>query len=91
MKIEVTDKYIKEIFAGSYGVYTRVVFFQKAEFRIITRSDIYQVSAYDAENREIWAFRPASKDLETCQRMVNSIDALTKRVPAPATTPNAVH
>ena len=86
VKVEVTDKYLKEIWAGPQGASTRVIFFQKAEFRIITRDNIYQVSAYDPDGREIWAFRPASRDLATCQQMVNAIHALAKRAQT-ATTP----
>lgn len=91
VRVEVTDKYLKEIWAGPNGVNTAIVFFQKAEFRIITRSNIYQVSAYDANGREIWSFRPASRDLATCQQMINAISAVAKRAPTPAAPPGATH
>ena len=89
-KVEVTDQYIKHIVIGNVGVATWLLPFERVkDIRIITRSNIYQVSAYDARGEEIWWFRPAAEDLATCQRFMNAFYAWTKRPLPTADSPAA--
>jgi hypothetical protein len=79
--VEVTEQYVKESWAGGAGINTKVLPVASATFRIVTRRNIYQVSAYDAGGKEIWAYRPVMKDLPTCEKMMDALYALTKRKP----------
>ena len=79
--IEVTDQYIKAVWAGSTGV---LLFAKVADLRVLVKGDVFQVSAYDAKNNEFFAYRPATHDFPTCERFVNAFYALTKRTPPPA-------
>jgi hypothetical protein len=41
---------------------------------------------YDQRGDEIWDFRPATRDLPSCQRMVNALYALARKTPPRAQT-----
>lgn len=88
LRVEVTDQYIKQIFAGGGG-YTQMLLFAKvADMRVITKDNVYQVSAYDPTGEEIWVFRPGTEDLATCKRFLNAFYAASKR-PLPTNVASA--
>jgi hypothetical protein len=85
---EVTDQYVKAVWPGGTGV---LLFAKVADIRIITRDDIFQVSAYDAKGDEFFAYRPATHDFPTCEKFLNAFYALSKKTPpSAATAQNAV-
>lgn len=83
-QIQVTEQYIKEVFASQRIVTDVLNISLVGDMRIITQSGSYRVMAYDTKGEELWMYRPAREDLPTCQRFLNAFYALTKRpVPPP--------
>jgi len=85
--IEITDESIKEFYASAEDAGMRVLPLEGTTFRIITRDDMYLVAAYDSGGMEIWTYSAASRDLPTCESMINALVALARR--QPATPPGA--
>jgi hypothetical protein len=83
-QIEITDTYVKGIWVYSGGAGTMVLVYRRiAEVEVIKRDEVFQVTVYDRHGKQLWAWRPVTRDLESCERMVSTLYALSKK-PVPS-------